>query len=78
VTQRPRINLELEAGDYIVSVREGSQRAWRILPTGTVRGHGRQLKKIAVWDALRELTIAAEVDEGIRTEGTSAARKIKD
>lgn len=66
MTEQPRISVELEPGHYIVSVHPAhAPRVWRIKPDGTISGKGKRWRRIAVWDALRDLTIEAEQIEGI-------------
>jgi len=62
----PRITLELPPGDYIVSVRSRGSRVWQIYSDGKIVGPSSKLKRVAVWDALSELTLAAEVKEGLQ------------
>jgi len=63
---KPRITVELEPGDYLVSVHPSHRsRVWRVGTDGTVTGHGSKLRRVAVWDALVVLTVAAEREEGI-------------
>jgi hypothetical protein len=67
---KPRITVELAPGDYIVTVHPAFQqgrgyRVWRVQTNGMITGPGGKLKRIAVWDAVRDLTIAAEREEGI-------------
>jgi hypothetical protein len=77
-TQKPTFTVELEAGDYLVSVHHAFKRVWKIQGSDPIVGQGRSLRRTAVYDALRELTIAAELDEGIRHEGSTSARKLSD
>jgi len=66
MTAKPRITIELEPGNYLVSVHPSNRsRVWRVGTDGTITGHGNKIRRAAVWHALRELTIAAEREEGI-------------
>lgn len=78
--EKPKIQIELEPGDYLVSVhKSGFRRIWKVQPTGEIVGMGRQIRRVAVRDALTQLTIAAEADEGIGDyPHLTAAKKFSD
>jgi len=64
-TPKPKHSIELEPGNYIVTVLHDRYRLWRIGHDGTITGHGSKLKRTAVWYALSALTLEAEHREGI-------------
>jgi len=66
---KPTRAVDLEPGDYIVTVLHDRHRVWRIGREWTIIGHGSKLKRAAVWYALSALTIQAEREEGIDPSG---------
>ncbi len=57
---KPRIAIELEPGEYIVSVAPGHRLAWRHQGSGLFIGHGGKIRRPTIADGINELLIAAE------------------
>lgn len=71
------VGLELEPGDYIVSIHYSHQpRIWKIKATGEIIGMGRALKRVGIYHTLAELTRAAEEDEGVEGVHLTIAKKV--
>jgi hypothetical protein len=63
--EKPRITLELETGDYLVSVHPSGSYAWKHRGDGTFEGHGVKIKKGAVTDALQQLRLNTRRELGL-------------
>jgi hypothetical protein len=53
--EKPKLTIELEPGDYLVTVWDGGAWAWKHDRFGTFSGHGGKLKRTAAADAISQL-----------------------